>query len=689
MPKGSMERDVRINAWEIASWVVCVVVFSLWHWITTRALSLEAPVFFSAISFLFWLSGRLIAESCEEVLGGIADFNLFFLAGFFFVNTTVYLLFLTLPFTVVTDLALVSTAVVVLAAIRYKKCRVCILKFQESPGGFPSFLALLLILVATSLWTQSSLNPTLSQGYMTIYKPWLDSFFHAQKIAGMASSQGFWTLKGMLFSGQTAPFYHYAGYILPAELAVLTPTTAYQSFCCNLVPWGFLLSGLAAFVLIRSWGGAWAGFSACVLLFLVPDPAQMVTGNHFFSYQWMQQISPTGLYGVALMALAWLFMFEACKRGSFLWIAISCALFLTVVNYKAHIFLANVLPMGVYPALFFGKYSKSARWVFVFFVFCVLLCLMKISEWIPVVPLVRLDGSLFYYHAAAVVSKFENPFWKDLFSAQIVTPFAWLDPWLAGMRIVEMIFFCTFGAMGFLSFVMLWFCRKKINPGILFFGVLVILNYLLMSLGLAYDVHRIAGGNELLHRPFVWAYFVVTSWVGGMIWVQFRDVLGRHGKMRQVILGISFLALFFPFYFGRNVMRGPSDMKILTNHYVSKGLVKACDFIRTQSGKKDIVQDSQNDKKAIVTALSERPSYVIDYYFRALSAMRTTIWGRSAEIEVLKELTDPQEITDFFVQRHIRWFILHPGDATAWGKDLLERCVYESQGYRVYFFKDA
>ena len=43
--------------------------------------------------------------------------------------------------------------------------------------------------------------------------------------------------------------------------------------------------------------------------------------------------------------------------------------------------------------------------------------------------------------------------------------------------------------------------------------------YLIMSLGLAYDKNQVGTPDELLHRPFVWAYFVVCSWVAGAIYM--------------------------------------------------------------------------------------------------------------------------------------------------------------------------
>jgi len=561
------------------------------------------------------------------------------------------------------------------------------LKFTDSQGGLPSFLALLLILFATSLWAQSSLSPVIDHGDVTLYKPWLDSFNHAQKIAAFASSHGFRTLNHMLLSGKAASLYHYASYIIPAELCALTPTTAYQSFCGFLVPLGFLLSGLAAFVLIRSFWRPWAGFAACAVLFLVPDPSQMGMGNHFLSYHWLQQIAPGGLYAVALMALAWIFMFEGCKSGSVARIVISYVLWGVTANYKIHIFFANALPMAVYPAIFFRRSSKLIKCLWFFASLTLLGLMMKFTEQISLMPLIKLDGSAFHPYTSSVISMFDSDLLKQFFTHQLATHFQAVNQcWTVALMSV-MLVTCTFGVVGLLYFIMIGLLRGKIDPGLLFFPLIIIVNYLIMSLGLAFDSHGIARPEELLHRPFVWAYFAVTAWTGGMIYLRFKDILSRSGKVRKVILGIVFLSLLFPLYLGRHIQLGPSWGKTHTDHAVPTGLVKACDFIRTHSEKNDIVQDSQNDRKAIVTALSERQSYVIDYFFIQAKLM-TEQKDRLSAIAFVKKMTDPQAIVDFFVKRHIKWFILHPEDDIPWRKDLSARCAYESHGYRIYFFQD-
>lgn len=682
MIKKTTNDYIQITTWEIASWAICTVVFSLWNWVATKDINPDTMVFFAVLSFFCWLSGRLITSIFAKVFDGITDFNLFFLVGFFFFNTAIYLLYLILPFTVTTDFILVSFVVVIAAIVTYRVSQIRIVGLFNHQSGLPSFLALLLILIATSFWAQSSLNSIIDHGNIKIYRPWVDSFFHAQRIAAFAASHGFSSLNNIFLSGQPASLYHYASYIMPSELNALTATSAYQSFTSFLTPFGLLLSGLAAFVLVRYIFGAWAGFAACVALFIVPDPYQLGMGNPFLSYHWLQQIGPANSYGIAIMAIAWLFMLDGCKRGSWVKVAIAYVIWGITVNYKAHVFFANALPIVVYPAIFFSRFSKWTKFWWLFSSLILFGLAMKLTEHVSFMPLIKLNGSSFQEYTTLLISMFDNGALRNFFSYHPATPFHVINQLWRVALTSTMLFACAFGVIGLLYFIAIWRYWKKIDAGLLFFPLIIIVNYLVMSLGLAYDSHGIGTPEELLHRPFVWAYFVVIAWTGGALYFRFKDSLKWSGKVRILIIGALLLSLVFPFWLGRHIQRGPWWGKNYTDNVVPAGLVDVCDFIRTHSEKNDIVQDSQNDKKIIAMALSERHGYVIDYFTKLTQEQR----DRLSSMAAVKKIVATKAILNFFITRNIKWFILHPEDKVFWNKDFINHYVYESHGYRVYFF---
>lgn len=626
-------------------------------------------------------------NSLPGLPGGISDFNLIFLTGFFVVNTMAYLLFFALPFSISTDYILVCMLAATAALIKIRVSRLRILRFDTSKRGLPAFLALSLILIGTSFWAQSSLHPSTEQGDLTVFKPWLDGFFHAQKIWAIATSHGFTKMNNPMQSGEPAALYHYASYIFPAELCAFTPTTAYQAFCSFWVPLGLMLVGLAAYIMVGAFWGPGAGFAACAFIIVLPDSSQMGMSNPWLSYHWLQQAAPAGAYGVALMALAWIFMFEGCRRGSVPAILMSYCLWCVTGNYKVQIFLGNTLPMAVYPALFFSRYSKRTKSIWLVASLLALGCMMKSTEFIPLVPLVRFDGSALAQYTAFVISMFESDFLKHVFMLKLSTPFQVINLcWTVALR-TSMLLVCTFGMVGFLCIVLTRLPPEKKDMGLPLFPLIVVLNYLAMSMGLAYDTHRIGMPEELLHRPFVWGYFVVAAWAGGLTYLRFQERLRRNSGVQKAILAMAFLLTCFPLCLGKRVQAGPAASwgEPLTDIAVPTGLVRSCEFIRAHGNPKDIVQDSQNDKKAILTALSERQSYVIDYMNSQLNGSPGQK-ERLREILSVKKMTDPNAVVNFFFQRNIKWFVLHPKEYVPWPKEIATRRVFSSGGYEVYLF---
>ena len=72
------------------------------------------------------------------------------------------------------------------------------------------------------------------------------------------------------------------------------------AFVGFLLPFGILLSGLAALSLADSVWGRCAGIAATLAVTLLPEAYQQGFGNKWLSYHFLQQAAPDGLYGVAL-----------------------------------------------------------------------------------------------------------------------------------------------------------------------------------------------------------------------------------------------------------------------------------------------------------------------------------------------------------------------------------------------------
>ena len=195
------------------------------------------------------------------------------------------------------------------------------------------------------------------------------------------------------------------------------------------------------------------------------------------------------------MALAWLFMFVGCHHRSLTWILVSYAVFSVVPHYKAHIFLANVFPMGIYPALFFNKYSKYMRCIRLFSFLALLAFGMKMSEKIAMIPLVRLDGSALQQYFAFVLAGIENNFLHNFLFSKIDSIASMSNPYFTAAFMAAVLFLSTFGTAGILCFSLMWLIRKETDKSVLYFPVIIIANYLVMS-GCATSVSVVIGRCE-------------------------------------------------------------------------------------------------------------------------------------------------------------------------------------------------
>ncbi len=183
-----------------------------------------------------------------------------------------------------------------------------------------------------------------------IVKPWADSFYHAAIVRMFRDAHGMGTLENILLPGQSAPIYHYASYSIPALLCAAADTPCYLSLTAFQVPLGIVLTGFAAFALGKSWWGPGAGLGAVIALLLLPDASFYGVKNPFLSADWLQQIAPSGAYGVKRSRWRGGLVVEGCRDFNARVIACGFLAAGTVVFYKrAHLFVANAFLIWVAP----------------------------------------------------------------------------------------------------------------------------------------------------------------------------------------------------------------------------------------------------------------------------------------------------------------------------------------------------
>jgi hypothetical protein len=193
--------------------------------------------------------------------------------------------------------------------------------------------------------------------------------------------------------------------------------------------------------------------------------------------------------------------------------------------------------------------------------------------------------------------------------------------------------------------------------------------------------------EELIHRPFVWAYWLVASLTAGRL---FAAITVQRKNAFWWPLPVSLgLLLAVPFTYGRGLQR--AEWQGMSWHYdipVDIGFVESARFIRAQPPSDAVIQDSNLDEPyPALQALSERGSFAArpKFWLRISRAFRESSY--KTQLALLSEL---QSATDMATLRRqvresgIRWYLVRPGTAFPWPKAFYEQQAFQSQGYKVY-----
>jgi hypothetical protein len=684
--------QVRERVWAsryLISYTLLAALFlSFWHSRATNRLSPRAFAVFVALCAFSLIYGRFFIKVAPLSCKVISSFSLQFVCGYLVINTFLFLLSLFTPFGIAINVSLVIGGGLLILLFSPENA-----KHSSKPADYlPDFLCLLLSGIAATLWCTDALRPVVREGSLTIYQTIHDSFFHSRLISSFAQAHGLKTVFTIAMSGQPTPLYHYAIYITPAAISFFTNTSAYITFVSFLVPFGILLSGLAAFSLVSSVCGNWPAVAATLAVTLLPDAYQQGLGNKWLSYYFFQQAAPGGLYGVACVAIAWMFILNGCNVSRLGSILFGYAVLVISIVYKAHFFVANAFLLMIYPCVFFR--GLRVRWRLLSAVVLVsLFCfVISLSQNVQRIPTVRLDGSTLTTYARFVMTTLEPRLLTSLYQKflelcqtfpaekQVSMSFAF---YAAGILLLY-----TFGIWTAIYLLTWLLLRRRIAAAAALFPFLVIVNYIVMSLGLAMDSKEVARPEELLHRPFVWAYFVVAAWSAAGAYILLfgpGPPASKFARILATVIGIS--SIWTPLAWAHNfqTLPFPTYRSYKAMNPVPTGLVKACSYIRENSHPQDLVQDSENDPRLWVTGLTDRQDFAAD--FRPWKKIPLPeLDQRLRGLAGFKNMTNDTDVTEFARRNKISWYILRPESKVAWPSSVLNTPVFRAGDYRVYHF---
>ncbi|HEX6273889.1 MAG TPA: hypothetical protein VFZ53_12665, partial [Polyangiaceae bacterium] len=386
VPRALRELSVTYSTADLVAVAGIGAVVASWAAVAGGGFSVRALLACEAAFFAFYVVGSLVAGARSLAAGVLFDLPLRLLVGYAVVNTGLLALAVVSPLGIVANFGLLLAPALFAFFNAEKRIR--------SPGHPARLWAVGLCLVATTLWCQDSISPTSEQGDLVVFKPWIDGFYHSVHIRIFAASHGASTIEDFRMAGVPARLYHYGSYLLPALIKQASDIHSYTAFAGILAPVGVFFTGLAAYAFFGSLWGAWPGLAACAALLLLPDGSQQGMQNPFMSYHWLTQISPSATYGLALLAVAWLFVVQGCVNGSRRQVLTGWIVAGIVAAYKLHYVIASALLLLLVPALFFrGERTAKRRALLVLAATALYVGALTFGQKVPGVPLIRLDGS--------------------------------------------------------------------------------------------------------------------------------------------------------------------------------------------------------------------------------------------------------------------------------------------------------
>jgi hypothetical protein len=667
---------------------IAIVIVATWFWLarTTGELDPAAAGLTGGFTLGCFALGNWLSRFTGRLLSWNAGIAFELLLGFFFGNTILFVLTLASPLGIGGNLALVGLMALTTILTRRWQGPLPAGNIQAELG---SLVCVLFASIVATLWVNDQ-QPMLrtDQGGLSVFTVWLDVFIHGRVISSFAQAHGLGSLSDIKLAGVPAVAYHFASYMMPAALDGLTTTTALDSYAAFQLPFGILLVGLAAYVLpavvLRT---TWPAVAASAALIALPDAYEQGFGIRYLSFQFMTQVNLGMLYGIACIAMAWLFMIDACRRERLVGVVVAFVLLAVCTSYKAHLFVANALILMLYPCAYFGRFRWRWRGCAALALTVLFVAVVMLSQLSPRVPTLRISGSGFKPYADILFGGFADGWLKSLFH--------WLYFEHHFPRVVDgaiaasLIVVASFGVWLVLTPLGLWKARRSLAPGAASFVVLIVVNYMAMSLFMALDDRGIGSQEEFVNRPHAWAFFIVVVFGAATLALVVSNARSMSRRRIWVFSSaVAVLLILSVLHFSRNLQTVPEWPAYGTYaefNGVPTCLIRSAQYVHDHARIDDVMQDSQFDPGFIASAIAERQAFVIRGTFGGGAAIATS---RAARLETIQSSSDSDALTVWATANKIRWYLSRPEDGDRWNDAFLGQAAFSCDDFRVFRLAD-
>jgi hypothetical protein len=677
LAKTNEQKQQSANGFDSYGLVACLVIstFSIvWITLATKSLNFGSVVFLFALPWVLLRAGAIVTAALRfptffalDFLLGVTVVSIAVMSWTFFVPLSVWVLVMVL---------LVAAAGIPELLPRHRR----------HPLSALGLLGVIVSLVAATGWSQDLIIPTMPIDGTIVFKPWSDFFIHATFVARSLGTQTLFQVGNYEWKGFPVIFYHYASYGVPICLAKVGSLPAYATVVSFWTPFGSFVGALASYALGRAVWSQGAGLAALLATYLIPDLALLNIAHPTYGYFWLQHVAPGGLYGVAVAGTALIIIVQGVRAGRRAWIAWGVVIGALVVFFKIQIFAA-AFPLLVSFAIVGWPPRKLWQWLILGGCVAVGVALLPLANRFYIGPNVQFDlsGSVWYWQILAKMAD-GTPVesWYRVFNA--THPFPSHLPQAIGLLLINALgIFATVAPLLwlFLASRKMWQAPESISLAAV--AILLLMTFGMGGTGTSDNAH------EFIHRPFVWAYWLVGSLAAGRL---FSMLSNRRPQLwTRGIVTCSVALTLVPLCYGSGLQRGKGLVgNVRSGILVDRGLVDCSRYIRNQPPGSAVVEDSQLDKFLIVGGLTDRPSFAarVDEWTRQSKVFRQSGYQEQlTKLQRLQQANNTSDLQRSVRETGIRWYVAHPDDRNVWPAEFRDHPVFESHGYRVYDMQRA
>ena len=505
------------------------------------------------------------------------------------------------------------------------------------------------------------------------FSAWTDYFLHAGVISQFGDARAIG--RGAIWLADTPWFlYHYASYTLPAAFAAPLDQPGLPLATSIWVPIGILCLAGATYTLGVTLAGNAGGVVALVALFLLPDASNYGLRNGFFSFHWSLLAIPSTSYALGAALLAIVFLHRWVQTRSWSAFAVSAALALATVLFRAHVFIL-LFPAWLAIVAIASHTVQRRRVLFLLiagaFAIGAVFALRFLPQLPPEISWVFDEGRALERFLHFVHRRQEPTAYQGLY-LRIGTEYGETAATAAGVLLVYVACLGLFVLLYPLALVLL---RRRLQlAGVDGFPLALLVTYAFVLLLAPIPAHHDA--SDFTHRPFVLLYAVVAAWTAATL-VRWLSEQGRHGKrLWQTLLVGTAAALPFLWTNAAEMARPKFYWsRQFATHTVAPDLLAAADFLRSRARAGDTfaawplpLRDVGVDAPTELVALTAIPAFLARLWIhQALGGpSRIAAVDRYRALGEVAHAKDPQGAVQKMRELRVRWYVVTSPGAPVW-----------------------